>query len=412
MKILFLNTYADFATSGGGAEITIHNLTQGILRQGHEPVVLATSKKAGLEQSKLQGVRIFHAGLRNVYWPQQKVRQNPILRLLWHSVDSYNILMRPLLRQVLEAERPDVVSIHNLPGWSAAAWETIASTDIPIVQVLHDSYAICPKSTMYTQHGNCAGQCFSCRVLRLPHRRASNYVSAVVGVSQFILDRHLQEGYFAKVPIQRSIHNVRDPVDLGINTDIPRTRGSPFRIGYIGRIDHTKGVELLLNAFEKANMPDAELWIAGSGNKVYEDSLRVRWQTEKIRFMGHMSQRDFFPNVDVVVAPSLWQEPLGMVVAESLAFGKPIIASRRGGIPEMIQDGSNGVLFDPTKIDELVNAMHKLHNDEPFRKSMSLRAVDSALPFMNRNSWIAQYVEIYQQVLGVSNGTTTQSTEQ
>ncbi|QCQ20831.1 glycosyltransferase [Desulfoglaeba alkanexedens] len=92
------------------------------------------------------------------------------------------------LLRVLEIERPDVVSIHNLPGWSAAAWTTIAEKGIPSVQVLHDSYAICPKSTMYREgSGNCARQCISCRLLRLPHRRLSRRVSAVVRFSRYIL---------------------------------------------------------------------------------------------------------------------------------------------------------------------------------------------------------------------------------
>lgn len=182
MKVLFVNLYDDPAAGGvgGGVEVTLYHLTQGLLRRGVEPVFLATSAQKGLHQAERDGVRIWRAGLGNIYWPDMKSDPHPALRALWHMMDSYKSMMQPLLRRVLEIERPNVVSIHNLFGWSAAAWCTIDDKGIPSVQVLNSFYAMCPKSTMYREgSGNCARQCISCSLLRLAHRGLSRRVSAV-----------------------------------------------------------------------------------------------------------------------------------------------------------------------------------------------------------------------------------------
>lgn len=399
MKVLFLNLYDDPAVSGGGAEMTLHHLTQGLLSRGIEPVMLATGPESGLHLSERNGVRIWRAGLRNLYWPQAKVKPHPLKRMAWHALDSYNLAMQPLLRKVIEIEKPDVVSLHNLPGWSAATWATIADLGIPSVQVLHDMYLLCAKATMYSARGNCVGRCNRCQLLRIPHRTASKRLSAVVGVSRFILDRHLDHGYFGDIPVQRVIHNARNPRELGVGKAAAlREQGKPLRIGYIGRLDPSKGIELLLNAFQVAAPINTELWIAGAGEYDYEEAIRGKWASERVHFLGRVVQSDFYPEVDVIVVPSLWEEPLGMVVAESMAFGKPVIGSRRGGIPEMIKDGENGLLFDPANAGELVSAIRQLVKDAAARVRIGEAARLSAHPFLDHEAWVNRYIELYAEV--------------
>ena len=398
MKILQLNLFDDPA-EGGGTEVTMGNLARGLQAAGHEVVMLATGHAAGLHTAERDGIRIWRAGLRNVYRPDLRQQPPAAARVLWHVLDSYNLAMQPLLRQVLRTERPDVVSVHNLPGWSAAAWQITAREGIPMVQVLHDSYAICQKSSMYREgHGNCANQCAGCRLLRLPHRALSRKVSAVVGVSRYILDRHLREGYFAGVPIQRVIHNARDPGKLGVLDAPPRAAGDALRFGYMGRLEAAKGIAPLLKAFTAAALPQAELWVAGNGKPEVVEPLRQRYAQAPVRFLGRVAPRDFYPHIDVMVVPSVWNEPLGMVVAEALAFGKPVIGSRRGGIPEMIRAGENGLLFEPDRPGELVAALRQLAGDATLRARMGEAARASARPFLDRDGWIAQYQVLYEQI--------------
>jgi len=237
-------------------------------------------------------------------------------------------------------------------------------------------------------------------MLRLPHRKLSRNVSAVVGVSRYILDRHRQLRYFQNVGIQRVIRNVRARETLGIDEQTGGARKpGVFRVGYIGRLDPNKGVGLLLEVFQRMQLPNAELWIAGTGPDAYTKELRKRAKGSAARFCGYMSPSTFYPEIDVVVVPSLWNDNLPGVVFEALAFGKPLVGSRRGGIPEMIVDGKNGRLFDPENPRELEAAIGELASNAELRAEMTEEARQSARPYLDVDAWVKAYEAIYEQVV-------------
>jgi len=399
MKILFLHNLAE-PELGGGAEVIVWEQMRGLRDAGHECVLVATSDKPGLERTEQEGITVWKAGIRNVYWPFHKKRPSVPWRVLWHTIDSYNPWMQGALREVIVREKPDVASLHNLSGWSAASWQTFASLGVPTVQVLHDYYPICVKASMYKQGHNCTDQCPGCRALRLPHRALSRRVQAVVGVSRFMLDRHRSLGYFKGVPVQRVIHNARNPEALGCDEARPSSNDG-LRFGYIGRLDPAKGIEPLMEAFLAADLPEAELRIAGTGKQDYERFLHSKVDDERVRFLGRMTPREFYPQVDVVVVPSLWNDNLPGVVFEALAFGKPVIGSRRGGIPEMIRDGENGLLFEPDRPEELQAALAALQ-DDALRSQLTKQARPSSVPFVDMAGWISTYEALYREVLVAS----------
>ena len=88
-----------------------------------------------------------------------------------------------------------------------------------------------------------------------------------------------------------------------------------------------------------------------------------------------------------------------MVVFEALAFGKPVIGSRRGGIPEMIREGENGLLFEPDAPGELVAALRRLAADPALRLRMAEAARASAQPFLDRAGWVGRYLALYDEVI-------------
>lgn len=398
MKILHLNTFDD-PVDGGGAEVVLWELIRGLASAGHANVLLATCDQPGLQRTERGGIPIWRAGLRNLYWPGNRIPKGAALRAMWHAFDSYNLWMQDHLLRVLRTERPDVVTVHGLSGWSAASWKTIQSQGIPIVQVLHDHYLLCPRATMFKKGRTCEKQCTSCHLLRIRHRNLSNALSAVVGVSRYILDRHMALGYFQDVALRQVIHNVRSPGALGLDEPSP-VRESPtgLRIGFIGQLVPGKGVDILIGAFKAAVLPDAELWIAGSGKPDYEASLRKNAASTPVRFLGRVPPRDFYPQVDIIVVPSLWHESLGLVVAEALAFGKPVIASKRGGIPEMIKDGETGLLFDPNRPEDLQESLHRLGSDRAMRIRMGKMAKISSTNFLDVTRWVDGYIGIYRQL--------------
>ncbi|WP_081747772.1 glycosyltransferase family 4 protein [Pseudoxanthomonas suwonensis] len=395
MKILFLTTYDD-PRDGGGAELTIWTLIRTLVEHGHQCVVLSTHAGRGLVRLERDGVHIWRAGIRNFYWPTKEKPASQWAKLAWHAVDSYSSLMQGHLREVLFAEQPDVVSVHSLPGWSAASWETIRLSGTPFVQVLHDQYSICARSSMFRGDHNCKKQCIDCKLLRLPHRGTSNYPTAVVGVSRYILDHHLAQGYFREVPVKRVIHNTRNPVHLDVHRTAEPHLG--VRFGFIGRLDPSKGIEVLLDAFFRFKHSESELWIGGVGDSAYVDRLKRRTEDPRVRFLGRVRPQDFYPEVDAVVVPSLWNDTFPGVVFEGLAYGKPVLGARRGGIPEMIQHGVNGFLFDPENADELVGVLASIAQNCDVRRSMSDAARASSEPFLDTDAWLRSYLDLYKEI--------------
>jgi glycosyltransferase involved in cell wall biosynthesis len=397
-KILFLNKYEP-SGNRGGVEMTLKHLVLGLKSHGVEPVVLATGTAPGLHKEEVDGVVVWRTGIDNPY-VRSGSHPRKLARLLWHAKDSYNLAARRPLAQVLEYERPDIVSVHNLSGWSVAAWRTISDAHIPIVHVLHDQYLLCANATMFREGRNCRQRCLKCRLLRVPHGRLSSRVAAVVGVSKFVLDRHIKFGYFEATPIRRIIHDARDVRMLGAQSrSIETMQRERLRFGFIGRLGPGKGIEPLLNAFARSPGLNAELWVAGGGSPAYVEGLRRRHECERVRFLGRVVQSDFFPEVDVVVVPSLWEDAFPGVIIEALAFGKPVIGSRRGGIPEIIRDGENGVLIDPDNEQELSAALRLFVDNSCGRRRMATGARQSARQFLDPDRWVSAFDELYSDVM-------------
>jgi glycosyltransferase involved in cell wall biosynthesis len=397
MKILFVHCMSGYEGQGG-AEITLWYLMRALAAAGHHCKLAAVKPGYGSNTIRRDGIEVIEIGLKNIYWPYGGAERSAYKRIAWHALDSFNIFMKRALQRVCADFKPDVASVHNLPGWSIVAWDALLESGVPAVQVLHDYYPACVKRTMYRDGHNCVGQCTSCRLFRLPHRRKSRRLAAVVGVSRFILDRHILLGYFKHVPVRRVINNARHAEQLGSNRQVRRDADGRFRFGFIGSVTQVKGIEVLLNEFLDAEIDGAELWIAGNGNPRYMDQLRQKTVGRQIKFCGRIAPSDFYPQVDVVVLPSLWNDTFPGVAFEALAFGKPVIGAKRGGIPEMISDGENGLLFDPEESGGLRRCLERVTKDKTLLRELTSCAAPSAEKFLDTEAWIDAYLEVYQAV--------------
>jgi glycosyltransferase involved in cell wall biosynthesis len=238
------------------------------------------------------------------------------------------------------------VSTHNLGGFSVAVWGEARSRGIPIFHTLHDYYLLCPRISMFHGGANCRRQCTLCRVLSIPKKFASRYVDSVVGVSQFVLEAHLRRGLFANARA-KVIYNARPPV-VERESSVPMRGNGVLRIGFIGRIEEQKGIEVLLQAVTQLPRGAWQLRVGGRApSSAYLEKLRTRYPLEEIEYRGYVIQADFFPALDILVVPSVWNEPLGVVVFEAMGYGVPVIGSRVGGISEIIEGSGAGWLFEP-----------------------------------------------------------------
>jgi len=361
MKVLIVNSlYEPYAV--GGAERVVRTLAEGLRDAGDEPVVVSLTPERGRSAGEVSGVRVHYLPLHNLYWPYGREEPPGYAKPLYHAADALNPRMGHALGRVLDEERPALVHTHNLAGHSAAAWRAVRARGLPLVHTLHDYYLLCPRTSMFRDGRNCQGQHLDCRAFTLPRRRLSTLPDAVTGVSRFLLERHLEHGCFPGVRRREVIPNGVPLPDGEDGAPAPGAPGGSLRLGYIGQLTPVKGVSLLLEAVRGLPPGGWELRVAGKGAPEYEAELRAL-APPGVEFLGFTTPADFFRHVDVLVVPSLWHEPFGMVIVEAFARGIPVLASRRGGIPEIVEDGRTGWLFDPDEPGSLRERLEALLRD-------------------------------------------------
>lgn len=339
MHIVFLNTLYAPHDNTGGAEATLRFLARQLADRGHRcTVVSLTPKQSWI--GEIDGLTVHYVKLANVYWPHAGKRPK-ILRPVFQLLDAYNPVMRRRLQRLLARLRPDVIHAHNLQGFSVSAWVAARRLGIPVVQTLHDYYLACPRSTMWRpDRGNCASPCLECRIFATPRRRLSHLPAIVTSVSHRVLQRVSAAGVFrdAETRIIRGNNAAEQIAPL-----VPRPATGVLRLGFLGRLDPVKGIEMLLQAVGSLPPGKVSLRIAGRGQPDYEAALRqaVIPGTD-VQFLGHVAPGSFFTDIDLLVAPSVWEDPFPRVWHEALQYGVPCLVMPLGGLPEAIIPGQTG----------------------------------------------------------------------
>ena len=153
-------------------------------------------------------------------------------------------------------------------------------------------------------------------------------------------------------------------------------------IGFIGQIKKIKGVDLFIDLAKNIGGKDKIFLIVGScrnpneiGDTYTEESLNAAIENaDQIKYMGYRYDvENLYKTSDVIIMPSRWDEPFGLINIEAGAAMKPIVATRVGGIPEIINHGGNGFLVDRGDIDSLLYYTKKLIEDKNLRLEMGKR---------------------------------------
>lgn len=387
MKICLVNNFY-YPDQCGGAEMSVKVLAETLVKSGYDVFVITTGPQDKVEV--VDGVRIYRISIVNIYNLHYYGWANKFLNFLWHAIDTCNYPTALKIGKILRSESPNIVHTNNLKGISAAVWPCAKRLGLKVVHTLRDYYLLCPKGTMFSNGVNCSSPCVVCSAYNIGRRALSSYVDAVVGNSNFILQHHLKHGFFPRV----QSHVCFNGYNSTLEELPPPPSGAAFTIGYIGRIGPFKGIELLLEAFCSLEESSATLHLAGVGEQAYETALRKRYSSPFIIFEGFIKPEDLLNRIDVLVVPSLWHEPLPRVIFEAYAFGVPTIAARRGGIPEIVEHETTGLLFDPSETGSLVKAIHRLM-DSDFRKPMREAALRKYSEFKPERI-VANYLDIYR----------------
>jgi glycosyltransferase involved in cell wall biosynthesis len=383
----------------GGGEVSTRLLAISLVEAGFDVVVMTIGRKASEE--KADGVRIIRRPAPNIYWSIDSGKIPLTIKALWHLRDSW-IPSIDDLKRVVEYEKPDIVHTSTVEDISTALWSHCAQSKIPVVHTLRSYSILCPKATMFRKARNCDRICLLCNAVSWPKRARTQCVSGVIGISRFILEKHLHAGCF---PGAKTIVIPNPVADGWGHCKQPRAacnpRSSPhLTIGFLGRLTTEKGLEILLSAMRDCRRADIELRVAGTGHPHYVDRLKhqalglnVEWRQE------WADAQKFLQELDALVVPSLWQEPFGRVVAESFAVGLPVICSSRGGLSELVQHGQNGFIFDPQEPWSLAAILKQL--DISTLQRMTDCCLQSAQAMVSKLT-ARQHGEFYAEVLSHS----------
>lgn len=392
MKVLVINSLY-YPNGIGGAERNVQVTAEEMAKNNMDVVVITTSDRDYTEY--VNGVKVYYIKTRNLYWGLRSKEQPTYRKPLWHMLDSYNFLMAGKVGEIIRSEKPDVAQTNSLSGFSVAVWPILKKNGIPILHILHDHYLLCLKTNMFAKGENCHEQCPSCKYLSVPKRHFSGLVDSLAGVSRYIINRHLENGFFKNARDKLILPNIFE-----FSFPEPKTVPDQIRFGFIGLLTPGKGIEFLLEHFQKIQGPEPVLYIYGkSQTGGYEEHLKKVYQSDRIRFMGYNTNlKEVYQSFDVLIIPSLWNETAGRVVIEANSHGIPVIASNRGGISEFVEQGRTGFVFDPDTPESLVEKIRWAYENSGSVRQMSEDCVKNARNF-SKEAVIDKYIKAHSALL-------------
>jgi glycosyltransferase involved in cell wall biosynthesis len=380
MRVLHVNTlFAPYRV--GGAERSVELIRNGQIEAGIDAHVLTLQPPRTFHKSVpvTEESNIVRIALRNIYWPH--VGNPPMFaRLFWHAIDDFNVTMIPSISRALRSIRPDIIHTHGVSGFSSALWWAARSMNIPIAHSTRDFYLSCPRQTRFKNGSSCTKTCLGCRVLSVRRRKLTRLVDAFLPISHYMKSHHLDLGMFGKAKVARVIPNCFDESLMPLEPDHAQKEGK-LRIGYLGRMVEHKGVNVLLDALRQLQSRSYTCVFAGLGEPDYVRELEVSANDMPVVFSGFMEPAAFYRECDVVVVPSIWNEPFSRVAVDALRCGVPVLCGNHAGTVDVVEDGVSGFQYDAWNSKALADKLRLFIENPSLRVQLSDGALASSSRF-------------------------------
>ena len=247
-------------------------------------------------------------------------------------------------------------------------------------------------------------------MLRLVHFLLFHRVSRFIAVSDFVRERLHHSNYVKNkkiITIYNGINLARFfPSEKILARNMLRFPLSSTIVCSVAMHIPEKGIHFLLQALgilvHKKGVKDITAVIVGEGwytneLKTLTDNLNL---SNHVQYLGRRSDvQTIIAASDMVVVPSVWEEAFGLIIAEAMASERPVVASRIGGIPELIDHGHTGVLFEPGNIDALAQAIFVLVKNPTYRQSLAKAALVKAHELFGISQQITKLIDIYEKAV-------------
>ncbi len=370
MKLLIVNK---FLFPNGGAETYIFNLGRELQKQGHEVEYFGMDhpeRIVGNHAESYTSAMDFHTGkLQRIFYPFKII---------------YSLEAERKIRAVLEDFDPDIVHLNNFnfqitPSviYEIRRWGKETGRYIPILYTAHDYQWVCPNHMLYIPErgevcfrceGGKFGACTKYRCIHnsriksllgtieagLYHRmRTYEKVDLIICPSKFMKNRLETSGVLRDR--LKVLYNFQEGMKNNERKAEALSEKKEYVL-YFGRFTREKGIPALLDACRQ--LPDIRFIFAGSGE--YEAELSGCANIKNVGFQTGEELRKLIREAQFSVFPSEWYENCPFSVMESQIYGTPVVASDTGGVPELIEDGVTGELFEPGNVRELANKIQSL----------------------------------------------------
>lgn len=380
----------------GGAENYIVRLSNELVKNNQVVVITLRGPKPRTNFVKINP-KIIEMDVCNVellYNILSKSSVGILKKSLWHLLDIWNFSSYKSMQKILQQEKPDIVHINGIKGLSSSVISVIKNLGLPHVLTLHDYELISRWAALYRQHAPITNFNFLDRIYINYMKRISSYIDTVISPSKFVMNFHTKLGFFKN---SKKIV-VPNGVDI-INEMNPKTKLSGDFL-FIGNIMENKGVHVAIQAFKKLKNKNLKLHIVGKGP--YLDNIKkIIDKNDPIKchgFVNELELEKFKKNCSYAIIPSIWYENFPLVVYEVMSNGLPVLASKIGGLPELVIDGHNGFLFEPGNVNSLSKLIdNKSQNEELFLK-LSKNSITSAQKFTMKDH-LCKILEIYQDTI-------------
>jgi len=328
----------------------------------------------------------------------------------------YNRRMYKKMMATIKANKPDVVHVHNVfPMMSPSIYAALRQSGIPVVQTLHNYRFLCPNGQFFVDGAVCEdcqtkgfmsavrkscvrGSRITSMMYALAISRAwktgvlPNAIGKFIALNNFVADKMVAGG----VPRQK-IAICGNYIE-STAASVADKRGY---ILYLGRLSAEKGVATLIKSLPLID--GVVLKVAGSGPD--EKNLQTKaleLNGARVEFLGHISgaeKQRIVAEALCMVVPSEWYENFPISVVESMSLGTPVVASKIGGLPDMIEHGVNGMLFEAGNHVDLANCLRSIIENKELASKMAEQSINTAISKFGAEEHYRQLNAIYKDAI-------------
>lgn len=384
-----------------GSEVIAQDTYKILKNNGHEVFYFATDKKPYIDDAWW-----------TKYYPKYYEHFTP--KYYWNKEAQNNI------SKILNEIKPDIIHIHVMYALTYSIIKPILDRNIPIVMTLHDTGILCPARFGWdnSKHTTCT-KCKNLNTIPciinnciLSKKRISSFNVALTNfleklsgfnkkIQRFIVPSLALVNYVeCKIP-KSKISVVPNFLNNNFINNIYNSNNQEYFL-YVGTLADYKGVDTLLEAVK--DLPkEIPFKIIGSGfqEEKYKNFVKEN-KLHNVEFLGNLDRQQiikYYENSISLIVPSNYFEIFGMINLEAFACERPVIASKIGGIPEIVENNVNGLLFEPANVEQLKECILKYWNNPNLAVEHGKNGYQKVHEKYTEEKYYNELIKVYKEVL-------------